>query len=70
MEKELASKLTNLLISNLDEIYTTLRVKILFSALAHEYYKGFSLSANYPKGFGELFIEWMMVSTQGIYCMT
>ena len=59
-EKELSSYLTNLLRSSLDEIDPTLRVKTLFSVLAHAYDKGFSLSANYPKGFGELFIEWMM----------
>ena len=60
MEKELSSYLTNLLRSSLDEIDPTLRVKNLFSALARAYDKGFSLSSNYPKGFGELFIEWMM----------
>ena len=35
-------------------------MKTIFSALEHVYDKGFSLSANYPKGFGELFIEWIM----------
>ena len=35
-------------------------MKTLFSALARAYDKGFSISANYPKGFGELFIERMM----------
>ena len=60
MEKELSSYLANLLISSLDEIETTLRVKNLFSTLVRAYNKGFSISAKYPKGFGELFIEWMM----------
>ena len=58
--KELSSYLTNLLRSSLDEIYPTLRVKTLFSALALAYDKGLSLSPNYPKGFGDLFVEWMM----------
>ena len=35
-------------------------MKNLFSALAREYDKNFSLSANYPKGFGDLFINWMI----------
>ena len=60
LDKELSSHLTNILRSSLDEIDPTLRVKTLFSALARAYDKGFSLSANYPKGFGEFFIEWMM----------
>ena len=60
MDKELSSYLTNLLRSSLDDIDTTLRVKTLFIALARAYDKGFSLSANYPNGFVELFIEWMM----------
>ena len=60
MEKELSSYLTNLLISSLDDIDLTLRVKTLFSALARAYYKGLYLSTNYPKVFWELFIELMM----------
>ena len=60
LEKELPSYLTNLLRSILDEIDPTLRVKNLFSALARAYGKGFSLPSNYPKGLGELFIEWTM----------
>ena len=56
LEKELPSYITNLLRSSLDEIDPTLRVKTLFSALARAYKKGFSLSANYPKVFGEFFI--------------
>ena len=35
-------------------------MKTLFSDLARAYDKGFSLSANKPKVFGELFIKWMM----------
>ena len=60
LDKELSSYLTNPLRSILDELDATLRVKTLFSALAREYNKGFSLSSNYPKGFGELFIELIM----------
>ena len=56
LDKELSSYLTNLLRSSIYEIDTILRVKTLFSALARAYNKGFSISANYPKGFGELFI--------------
>ena len=35
-------------------------MKTLSSALAHAYDKGLSLSTNYPNGFGDLFIEWIM----------
>ena len=35
-------------------------MKNVFSALVRAYNKWLSLSANYPKGFGELFIKWMM----------
>ena len=65
LEKEFASYLTNLLRSSLGEIDATLRVKNLFSALACAFDKGFSLSSNYPKVFGELFIEWMMDNHPG-----
>ena len=60
MKKELSSYLTDLLRSSLDEIDPTLFVKNLFSALARAYGKVLFLSANYPKGFGGLFIEWVM----------
>ena len=43
----------------------TIRVKTLFSALARAYVKCLSLSDNYPKGFGELFIEWIMDNHPG-----
>ena len=60
LEKEISSYLTNLLGSSLDEIDPTLPVKTLFIALARAKDKGLSLSANYPKEFGELLIKWMM----------
>ena len=60
LDKELSSYLTNLLRSIIDEIDPTLRVKTLYSALACSYYKGFSLSANYPKGFVELSVKCIM----------
>ena len=56
LRKKLSSHLTNILRSSIYEIDPTLRVKTLFSALARAYDKGFSISANYPKVFGELFI--------------
>ena len=60
LELELSSYLSTILRDSLDKIDSNLRVKTLFSAFARAYDKGFSLSANYPKGFGELFIQWMM----------
>ena len=65
LEKELLSYLTNLLRSSLYEIYPTLHVKTLSSALACAYNKCFSLSENYPKVFGELFIDWTMDKQPG-----
>ena len=65
LEKELSLYLTNLLGSILYEIDTTLHVKTLFSALARAYNKGLSLSANCPKFFGELFIDWMVNNHPG-----
>ena len=60
LENEISSTLTTLLRDSLDEIDPCLRVKTVFSALARAYDKAFSLSANYPKGFGEHFLVWMM----------
>ena len=40
-------------------------MKTLFIALARAYVKCLSLSANYPKGFGELFIKWIMDNHPG-----
>ena len=43
--------------SSLDECDPKLRVKMLFSAFCRAFDKAFSLSCNYPKGFGENFLE-------------
>ena len=40
-------------------------MKTLFNSLARAYVKRLFLSDNYPKGFGELFIEWMMDKNPG-----
>ena len=59
MEKKLTSQLNLLLRSSLDEIDPKLRVTSSISAIIRAVDKEFSLSANYPKGHGELFLEWM-----------
>ena len=59
MEKALTSELNNILRASLDEIDPTLRVSSSISAIIRATDKEFSLSANYPKGHGDLFAEWM-----------
>ena len=59
MEKALTKKLNALLQSSLDEINPKLRVTASISAIIRAVDKEFSLSPNYPKGHGELFLEWM-----------
>eukprot|EP00956_Cyclotella_meneghiniana_P043804 scaffold288481_cov139-Cyclotella_meneghiniana.AAC.1 len=59
MEKALSKYLNELLRGSLDEIDPMLRVTASISALIRAIDKEFSLSANYPKGHGELFLEWL-----------
>ena len=59
MEKKLTKHLNDLLRADLDEIDSRLRVTTSISAIVRAVDKEFSLSANYPKGHGELFLEWM-----------
>ncbi|KAL7552655.1 hypothetical protein ACHAWF_015887 [Thalassiosira exigua] len=59
MEKALTKRLNEILRSSLDEIDPKLRVTASISAIIRAIDKEFSLSANYPKGHGELFLEWM-----------
>ena len=59
MEKSLSKYLNQMLRDNLDEIDSTLRVTTSISALIRAIDKEFSLSANYPKGPCELFLEWI-----------
>ena len=66
MEKALAKHLNELLRSSLDEIDPTLRVSTSMSAIIRAIDKEFSLSANYPKGHGELFLEWLREHYPGV----
>jgi hypothetical protein len=61
MEKKLTTSLNVLLWSSLDVIDPRLCVTASISAIIRAVDKEFSLSANYPKGHGELFLEWMRV---------
>ena len=58
MEGTLTDKLNQILRSDLDEIAPELRVTTSFSAIARAYDKGFSMNANYCKGFGEEYAPW------------
>ena len=59
METKLTKHLNELLRSSLDKIDPKWRVSASVSAIIRAVDKEFSLSANYPKGHGELFLEWM-----------
>jgi hypothetical protein len=65
VEKSLTKHLNEILRSSLDEIDVTLRVSSSISALIRAIDKEFSLSANYPKGHGELFKAWMKENYPG-----
>ena len=60
MEKALTKSLNTLLRDSLDEIDSKLRVSASISAIVRAIDKEFSLSANYPKGHGALFAEFML----------
>eukprot|EP00956_Cyclotella_meneghiniana_P030815 scaffold78775_cov36-Cyclotella_meneghiniana.AAC.2 len=66
MEKSLSKYLNQKLRSSLDDIDSTLRVTTSISAVIRAIDKEFSLSANYPKGHGELFLEWIRENYPGV----
>ena len=59
VEKEVAAALKIMVMDTLEEIAPELRVSCVFSAFVQAFDKFFSLSANYPKGQGEMFAEYM-----------
>ena len=63
VEKALTSFLNVLLKDSIDNIYEILRVSTSMSALIRAFDKEFSLAANYPKGHGEVFKEWIKKKT-------
>ena len=65
VEKALTSRLNEILQDSADEIDPKLRVSASISAVIRAVDKEFSLSANYPKGHGELFREWMRANHAG-----
>ena len=65
MEKKLTKKLNEMLRADIDEIDPKLRVTASISAIIRAVDKEFSLSANYPKGHGEMFLEWMRANHPG-----
>ena len=60
MEKDLTSELNNILCVSLEKIDPRIRVSSYINAVIHEVDKEFSLSSNYPKVHGYLFVEWMI----------
>jgi hypothetical protein len=65
MEKKLTTSLNLLLHSLLDIIDPKLCITASISAIIRAIDNKFSLSANYPKGHRELFLEWMRVNHSG-----
>jgi hypothetical protein len=66
MEKTLTQDLNLHLCASLDNIDPKLRVTTSMSAIIHAVDKEFSLSANYPKGHGKLFHEWIREYYPGV----
>ncbi len=57
--------LNKILQSSADEIDSTLCVTLSTCTIIRAIDKELSLSANYPKGHGELFLEWMQENSSG-----
>ena len=66
MEKAVVKSLNTNLRTSLDEIDPKLRVTASLSAIIQAIDKEFSLSANYPKGHGQLFLEWIREYYPGV----
>ena len=60
MKKAFTSEPNNILCTSLDEIDPKLRVSSSISTIIRAIDTEFSLSANYPKGHGDLFAEWVL----------
>jgi hypothetical protein len=65
VEIELSKYLTVMLRDSLNTIASSIWVSTMFTPFAQAYDKEFSLSANYPKGHGELFAKWMKENYPG-----
>ena len=52
--------LTEFLQESLEEISSFLRVSPYLTHVTRAFHKEFSLTANYPRGYGEKFLEWMI----------
>ena len=65
-EKVLTKDLNVHLRANVDKIDPKLRVTTSMSAIIRAVDKEFSLSANYPKGHGKLFLEWIREYYPGV----
>jgi hypothetical protein len=66
VENNLTKDLNLHLSASLDEIYPKLKVTASMSALTCAVDKEFSLSANYPKSHGKLFLEWIREYNPGV----
>jgi len=69
VEKKITKELNIHLRASLNEIDPNLRVTASMSAIIRAVDKEFSLSANYPKGHGNLFQEWMREYHPGVLLM-
>ena len=69
MEKAVTQRLNAILRGSLDQIDPRLRVSASLSAIIRAVDNEFSLSANYPKGHGQLFLEWIREYYPGVFLM-
>ena len=53
----------------MDEIYSSLRITTSLNDLFRAVYKEFNFTENYPKGHGEMLMEWMRINHPDSYLM-
>ena len=58
--KAITAYMSSFLEDSLDEISNFLRVSPDFSDVIRAFHKEFSLTKNYPKGHGEMFLDWVI----------
>ena len=67
--KAVSAYLKEYLEDSLEEISSHLRISPDLAQIIRAYHKEFSLTANYPKGHGELFRDWVMKNYPGAFLL-
>ena len=63
----LSNYLTDILAQDLDNIHFRYHVSTMFNAVLHAVDKEFSLPANYPKGYGDMFLHLLRLPHPGVF---